>query len=275
VDGTRLAAGTTGLGLVFAVAWAAGALTAPAPPAPPPPVAAGPAAPAAVAPVGEGLSATAAGWTLLPLTDRFVPGVPGEFVFALTGPGAAPAAVELAVVRRDGVGTGRASAVAGPDGLWRAPVLLTPGAHRVHAVLTPPGGPPIVLGVDVSAPGEYLPASTEPVRVARAGPYQVRLDGDPVAGTASPLFATVTRDGAPVTDLEPDAGAFGRLTAVRRSDLARTDVPADAVAGDPAARAGPGIAFTATLAVPGPHALFLRFRHAGAVHDVGFALDVR
>jgi uncharacterized protein YraI len=62
---------------------------------------------------------------------------------------------------------------------------------------------------------------------------------------------------------------------VRRSDLAWTDVPADVVTTDPAARAGPGIAFTATTAVPGPHALFLRFRHAGALHDVGFAVDVR
>ncbi len=274
MDGTRLTAGTAGLALVFALSWGAGALSAPVP-APPPTPAPPVAAPAPPAPVGEGLSATAAGWTVLPLTDRFLPGAPAEFAFALNGPGAPPAAVELAIVRRDGVGVGRVAAAAGPDGLWRAPVLLTPGAHRVYAAFTPPDGPPLVLGVDVSAPGEYLPASTEQVRVAQVGPYQVRLDGDLVAGAASPVYATVTRDGVPVTDLEPDGGAFGRLAAVRRSDLAWTDVPADVATDDPVARAGPGIAFTATPAVPGPHALFLRFRHAGALHDVGFAVDVR
>ncbi len=41
-----------------------------------------------------------------------------------------------------------------------------------------------------------------------------------MAGTESELAVTVTRDGAPVTDLDPYLGALGHLVAIRNGDLA-------------------------------------------------------
>src|SRR5699024_11235811 len=46
------------------------------------------------------------------------------------------------------------------------------------------------------------------------------VEGDLTAGEASQLTMTVTRDGEPVTELEPYLGAFGHLVALRDGDLA-------------------------------------------------------
>ena len=48
--------------------------------------------------------------------------------------------------------------------------------------------------------------------------YQVRLDGDLAIGAPAQVFVTVSRGGAPVTDLEPLEDAFGRLDGVRAGD---------------------------------------------------------
>jgi hypothetical protein len=111
-----------------------------------------------------------------------------------------------------------------------------------------------------------------PTRVAEVDGYQVRLDGDLTVGAPAQVFATVSRSGAAVTDLEPHDGAFGRLVGVRAGDLAPAHVHPDAIPPAPTDRAGPGIAFTAEVPGSGPYRLVLDFRHAGAVHTVVFTL---
>jgi hypothetical protein len=103
----------------------------------------------------------------------------------------------------------------------------------------------------------------------------VRLDGDLVAGSPSQVFATISRDGAAVTDLEPYLGAFGHLVALRQSDLAYLHVHPDGATPAPTDRAGPGIAFTADVPTPGTYRLFLDFQHAGAVRTAEFTLTTR
>jgi hypothetical protein len=111
-----------------------------------------------------------------------------------------------------------------------------------------------------------------PSRVAEVGGYQVRLDGDLTVGAPAQVFVTVSRDGAPVTDLEPLGDAFGRLIAVRAGDLVPAHVHPDATPPVPTDRAGPGIAFTAEVPEGGAYRLVLDFRHAGAVHTAVFTL---
>ena len=70
----------------------------------------------------------------------------------------------------------------------------------------------------------------------------VTLDGAPAAGTSSKLTFTVTRDGVPVTTLQPYLGASGHLVALRIGDLAYLHVhPMD----EPAGESGPEVAFMA------------------------------
>ena len=50
--------------------------------------------------------------------------------------------------------------------------------------------------------------------------YTVTLDGDLTAGADAKLTLSVSRDGKPVTDLQPYLAAYGHLVALRDGDLA-------------------------------------------------------
>lgn len=243
--------------------------------------------PAAAAPVGvDGLAATAAGYTLVPEVTVIPPGTRSELAFAVTGSDGRPVTafdvehderMEVIVVRRDAAGFQHLHPALGPDGTWRVPLVLpAAGVYRVYADFVPTGGPALVLGTDLFAAGDFSPiAFSSPSRVAQVDGYQVRLDGELVPGGASQVFATVSRDGAAVTDLQPYLGAFGHLVALRRSDLSYQHVRPDAAPPAPDARSGPGIAFTAEVPTAGGYRLFLDFRHGGVVRTAEFTVDTR
>jgi hypothetical protein len=287
----RLAGFVGGLALVFAAAWFVGARTGPPPVAAATTVAASPhvdghadghADGHSDTTGSDGLAATAAGYTLVPQATTFTPGVPGEFAFAITGSDARPVTafdveherqLHLIVVRRDTAGFQHLHPTLGPDGLWRVPLVLPAGGvYRAYADFAPTGGPDLVLGTDLFAPGEFVPVGHPPARVAQVDGYQVRLDGELVAGAPSQVFATVSRVGAPVTDLEPHLGAFGHLVALRSSDLAHLHAHPDTATPAPADRAGPALAFTAEVPSSGEYRLFLDFRHGGSVHTAEFTV---
>ena len=92
----------------------------------------------------------------------------------------------------------------------------------------------------------------------------------------SQVFATVSRDGAGVTDLQPYLGGFGKLVALREGDLAYTTATAGNGA-DPAPtdRAGPAVAFTADVPSAGTYRLFLQFRVADVMHTAEFTVPTR
>jgi hypothetical protein len=290
----RLAGFAAGLALVFAAAWAAGAAVGPRPA----PAASGVGTAvhddggehshgggAADGAESAGLAATAAGYTLVPQSGTFVAGVPGELAFTITGSDGRPVTafdveherpLHLVVVRRDTAGFQHLHPALGPDGVWRVPLVLPAGGvYRAFADFVPTGGPHLVLGADLYAAGEFAPAAPAPSRVAQVEGYQVRLDGDLVAGGPSQVFATITRDGAPVTDLEPHLGAFGHLVALRRSDLAYLHVHPDAAPPAPTDRAGPAVAFVADVPTAGEYRLFLDFRHGGVVRTAEFTVATR
>ena len=83
-------------------------------------------------------------------------------------------------------------------------------------------------------------------RTARVGDYGSSLTGDLVPGETSPVTATVTRDGEPVTDLQPYLGAYGHLVALREGDLAYLHVHPEE------SDAGPEIPFLAEVPSDGP-----------------------
>jgi len=210
-------------------------------------------------------------------TTELAPGKPGDYAFTLTGALDGPPG--LAVVRLDGAVLVHATPVRGQDGGWHALVTLpAAGPYRVVVTVDPAAGPPRDLAADLLVPGPYEPAPAPPSRVAEVDGYQVRLDGDLQPGAPAQVFATVGRDGAPVTDLEPVGGAgglpaFGRLEAVHLGDLAVTPVHPDAAPSAPTDHAGPGIAFTAEVPAAGTYRLFLDFRHGDVVRTAAFTVE--
>jgi hypothetical protein len=221
-----------------------------------------------------GLASSSGGYTLTPTDPTLTPGTPEAFSFRITGPDGAPVTafdiehdkrMHLILVRRDTTGFQHLHPEMGVDGTWSVPLTLPAGgSYRAFADFAPTGAEPTTLGVDLAATGVYEPVAHVESRTSQVDDYTVELTGDLVPGQASPVTLTVSRDGAPVTDLQPYLGAFGHLVALREGDLAFLHVhPME-----------DSVRFAATFPTEGRYRLILQFQHEGRVHTVAFTQEV-
>ncbi|MFI7425940.1 hypothetical protein ACIBPB_03035 [Micromonospora sp. NPDC049836] len=288
---TKLSGFALGLAAVFGAAYGVGHLTGPvAPAAETRHDATDPAHDPTAADHGDGhadpstdhlpggLLVADRGYTLQPVNAPT-----GEFAFRITGPDGRPVTrydvahdkrMHLIVARRDLSGFRHVHPELTGDGTWRvASPLAGPGVWRAFADFTPTGGEPLTLGVDVTVPGPLvehpLPA---PATSSTVDGYTVTLAGTPQPGQAGRLTLTVTRDGRPVTDLQPYLGAYGHLVALRQGDLAYLHVHPEGAPGDGQTPAGPAVSFTTELPSIGTYRLYLDFRHDDAVHTAEFTV---
>lgn len=184
--------------------------------------------------------------------------------------------LHLIVVRNDLAGFQHVHPTLDADGTWRVPVDLSgAGDYRVFADFTPAGGPALTLGANLHVAGEYDPQPLPPVAATSVvDGYTVAIDGTPKANVPSMLMLTVSRDGKPVTDLQPYLGAYGHLVALRAEDLAYLHVHPMGEPGDGVTPAGPEIGFHATFPSAGDYRLFLDFQHRGEVRTAAFTVAV-
>ena len=233
-----------------------------------------------------GLAAAQNGYALVPETAPLGAGTAGDYRFRITdGSGAALTrfAVEhdkrlhLIVLRRDGAHYRHVHPEMAVDGTWSVPLTLpAAGTYRVFADFHPEGGVKTTLGVDLQVPGEFQPAlAAGESRVFTVEDYQVRLDGDLTAGASSAVRVTITKQGRPVTDLQPYLAAYGHLVALRSSDLAYLHVHPGGTPGDGKTAAGPEVAFAVEVPTAGRYRLYLDFQHGGQVRTAEFVLDAR
>ncbi|MGP4103363.1 hypothetical protein [Nonomuraea sp. KM90] len=230
-----------------------------------------------------GLQVSENGYTLNPLTTTLKPGEPTDFRFSVTGPDNKAVTdyqvehdkkLHLIVASRD-LGTFRhVHPEMAPDGVWSVKLTLpSAGAYRVFADFAPTGGSALTLGADLVATGGYRPeALPKQSRTAKVDGYTVSLDGELTPGQSSKLTLKVSRDGKPVTDLQPYLGAYGHLVALRARDLAYLHVHPDGEPGDGKTVAGPEIVFYAEVPSTGDYRLFLDFQHEGKVRTADFTL---
>ncbi|MEW2404601.1 hypothetical protein [Streptomyces sp. NPDC046862] len=162
------------------------------------------------------------------------------------------------------------------DGTWSTPVdLPRAGGYRVFADFTPAkkGAENLTLGADLATSGPYEPQDLPaPNPTARVDGYEVALDGDLRPAEAGELKLNVSKNGKPVTDLQPYLGAYGHLVALRSGDLAYLHVHPNGEPGDGTTEPGPGISFTATAPSSGTYRLFLDFKHEGKVRTAAFTV---
>ena len=159
-------------------------------------------------------------------------------------------------------------------GTWSVDVDFAPGTWRLFADFVPAGGEALTLGSDVLVAGnpgdQKLP---QPVKTATVDGYTVTVTGDLAAGEHSMLDFEVTKDGQPVTDLEPYLGAYGHLVALREGDLAYLHVHPGGEPGDGVTEPGPIVEFGAEVPSAGRYQLFLDFKADGVVRTAAFTLD--
>ena len=220
----------------------------------------------------------------LALADKTLEPGTGKIAFTIEGPDAQPVTnfdvehekqLHLIVVRRDHTGFQHLHPTLDETtGTWTARAQLTPGAWRVFADFTPADGPALVLGADLLVPGQIeAPAAAEETRTAVVDGYTVTVDGTLAPGEHSALELTVSKDGAPVTDLQPYLGAYGHLVALREGDLAYLHVHPGGEPGDGETEPGPEIEFGAEVPSTGRYHLYLDFQHDDVVRTAHLILD--
>ncbi|KUJ67787.1 hypothetical protein ACZ90_24790 [Streptomyces albus subsp. albus] len=184
--------------------------------------------------------------------------------------------LHLILAGRDLAGYRHVHPTRGADGTWSIPVRLPKaGDYRLFADFIPDtkGAEDLTLGTDLAVAGRYAPAALpKPSASTTVDGYTVTRHGGLTPGKPAELTFTVSRNGRPVTDLQPYLEAYGHLVALRAGDLAYLHVHPNGAPGDGRTRPGPDISFTATAPSSGDYRLFLDFRADGKVHTAAFTL---
>jgi hypothetical protein len=207
-----------------------------------------------------GLSVAANGFRIVAPRTRIAPGQNARFTFRVLGARTFEPSHErlmhLIVVRRDLDYFRHLHPVRARDGSWATALTLpAPGAYRVFADFVA-DGKRTVLGLDLFAPGEWLPGRSA---TAGTGPNTVALDRD-----GERLRFQVTRAGREVT-VDRYLGARGHLVVLRKGDLAYVHTHAEE----------DELAFEAPLPSPGSYRAYLQFSVGGRVFTKAFPLEER
>jgi hypothetical protein len=236
---------------------------------------------------GNGLSDTKDGYRLTGQDAALPAGKQAAYRFAVTGPDGKPVTdfavdqtkrMHFYAIRSDLTGFQHIHPAMAADGTWTADLAaLAPGSWRMFASFTPDSGAgkgnDFVLSRTVTVPGTAtktpLPAAASSVDVDGD---TVTVKGEPMAGMAHPLTVTVTKDGKPVTDLQPYLDTYAHLTAFHEGDTAFAHLhPTTKVKGD---HGGPDLSFHAELPTSGNWRLFLQFQTGGKLHTAALTLNV-
>jgi hypothetical protein len=238
----------------------------------------------AAASLPKGLMVSQNGYSFRLATGTVLPGAAVPVSFTIQGPDGTPVTeydvehdkqLHLIAVRRDFTGFQHVHPVMAEDGTWTTTLDLTAGQWRLFADFKAVGADPVTLGNDLAVRGDYAPvAPMADSRISTVDGYTVTLDGDLAAGREAELTLTVTRDGEPVTDLQPYLGAYGHLVALRAGDLAYLHVHPDGSPDDGVTEPGPDVVFYAEVPSPGRYHLYLDFEHQGRVRTAGFTVTV-
>ncbi|WP_242643781.1 FixH family protein [Streptomyces laculatispora] len=206
---------------------------------------------------------------------------------AVTGPDGRPVTgfavdqtkrMHFYAIRSDLTGFQHIHPTMAPEATWTADLdTLAPGSLRMVTSFNPGSGAgkatAFVLSRTVSVPGTGteipLPAAT---KTAEVDGYTLTVNGEPMAGMARPLTVTVTKDGQPVTDLQPFLDAYAHLTAFHEGDTAFAHLhPTTKVNGD---HGGPELSINAELPTSGNWRLLMQFRTGGKLHTAALTLNV-
>ncbi|MEU4388358.1 heavy-metal-associated domain-containing protein [Promicromonospora sp. NPDC023805] len=184
--------------------------------------------------------------------------------------------LHLIVVRADGSQFRHVHPTMSADGVWSIPWTWDEaGTYRVFTDFVPGStGENLTLSRTVDVAGPFSPEpATEVTASDTVDGYTATLTGDLSANGSSVLTATVTKDGEPVTTLEPYFGAYGHLVALRGGDLAYLHVHPEGDEPAPGSTSGPDVEFMTEAPTPGRYLLYLDFQVGGKVRTAEFVLD--
>ncbi|WP_035841380.1 hypothetical protein [Kitasatospora azatica] len=240
----------------------------------------------------DGLADAQDGYRLSGLPDTLPAGQGAALRFSITAPDGRPLtdfAVEQTqrlhfyAIRSDLTGFQHLHPTLAGDGSggWTAQLAAPEaGTWRFYASFTPDSGPgkgrAYVLSRTATVPGPQsevpLPAPAGSATTPDGYTVTATVPGGRLmAGMAHELTVTVSKDGQPVTDLQPYLETYAHLTAFHAGDQAFAHLhPETTATGE---RGGPTLTFHAELAEPGDWRLFLQFQTAGQLHTAALTLN--
>lgn len=236
---------------------------------------------------GNGLSDTQGGYRLIAKDATLPSGKQTAYQFTITGPDGKPVTgfaldqtkrMHFYAIRSDLTGFQHIHPTLAADGTWTADLAsLAPGSWRTFASFTPDAGSgkgtDFVLSRTLTVPGSATKTSLPaPTSTTETDGYTITVKGEPMAGMTHPLTVSVSKDGKPVTDLQPYLDTYAHLTAFHEGDAAFAHLhPTTRVTGD---HGGPDLNFHAELPTSGNWRLFLQFRTGGTLHTAALTLRV-
>lgn len=236
---------------------------------------------------GNGLSASSHGYRMNAGAATLPAGKPTDYRFTITGPNGRPVTdfaldqtkrLHFYLIRSDLTGFQHLHPTMSADGAWTARLnALRPGSWRLFADFTPNSGPSkgtgLVLSRTATVPGRAATtALPPPAPTTTVDHYTVTVTGELVTGMARPLTVTFTKDGKPITDLQPYLDTYAHLTAFHAGDMAFAHLhPETTVSG---AHRGPTLTFHTEFAKAGDWRLFLQFQTAGRLHTAAVTVHV-
>lgn len=233
-----------------------------------------------------GLSLTSGGYTLTGLNAPTQAGEPGQIELAVLDTDGQPLTdvdiaherpMHLITVRADGSHFQHLHPELDEGGRWRAEVTWPEaGTYRVFADVTPSAtGTALTLSGQVQVSGDFTAAGPRvPTTMWVQDGYVAQISGDWTASAESSVTVAISKDGAPVTTLDPYLGAYGHLVVLRQDDLAYLHAhPSGAEPPDAVTLGGPEVPFDVQVPSPGRYLLYFDFSDGGTVHTASFVLD--
>jgi hypothetical protein len=220
----------------------------------------------------DGLAAESGGYKFEPSSTT----VSRAFQFRILGPdGRAVTAFEpeqtklmhFYLVRSDLAGFQHVHPTMAADGTWTAPLdTAQPGNYRVYTQFVVKGTDE-VLSQSVTVPGPDTNAAlAAPAATTAVDGYTLTVGGDKImAGMTHKLTVDITKDGRPVTDLQPYLDTDAHLTAFHAADLAFAHL-------HPQGKDGSTLTFEAMLPKAGDWRLFIQFQTGGVLHTAAITV---
>lgn len=231
-----------------------------------------------------GLSLAQGGFALQPIEAPHAAGDAGTLEFTIVDEAGEPLTeyevehekkLHLIVVRSDGSQFKHVHPTMDDHGTWSIPwEWAEGGSYRVFTDFTPHGAEDgITLGRNVLVDGKFEAAHlTAEERTSEVDGYTATLIGDLSAGGESTLTVEISKDGKPVTNIEPYLGAFGHLVALRDGDLAYLHVHPTGADPQPGELSGPEVSFATEAPTAGRYLLYFDFQVEGKTHSAAFVL---
>lgn len=238
---------------------------------------------------GTGLSATDGGFTFDPVvTSGLAANTPFALHFKIMGASGAaltsfvPDQTKLMhfyLIRSDLTGFQHVHPTMAADGTWSADLAaLKPGTYRAYVAFNAKNasGATVaeVLSKALTVPGHAatgtLPA---PATSTTVDGYTLTVSGEMMAAMSHTLTITVTKNGQPVTNLQPYLETYAHLTAIHAGDLAFAHLhPVGAAAMSDTG--GPTLTFQTLLPDSGDWRFFVQFQTGGTLHTAAITLHV-